>query len=333
MIKSLTAEQKTRFPEFVAKWTQIGLSTEPLNMKRVQQAFQIAFAQVNKPAPKAVHCTSPLAACLTRGVLASVRESVRASVLDSVSASVRESVSASVRDSVSESVRDSVSASVSESVRASVLDSVSASVSAYWWYDFGQYASYWLSFYDYCHEVLGVDNAKLSGNEAICCEAGWSWVFWKLALVSEKPIAIHRNARGQLHKDGALALEHSDGWGVYALNGIRMKSDYILTPAEKISPETVLAETNADIRRELIRKVGIERMLAKLPHKRMDKRGNYELLSINLGNGATDARYLRMLNPSVGVWHLEGVAPECDTITKSLNWRNQHFHTNAEILT
>ncbi len=181
--------------------------------------------------------------------------------------------------------------------------------------------------------VLAVDNSVLKGNELICREAGWSILFEKLALVCEKPTAIHRNERGQLHKDGSLALAHSDGWGVYALNGVRMKPEYVLTPEEKINPMDVLKEENADQRRELIRKVGIGRMKAALPHKTMDKRGDYELLSINLGEGAPDARYLQMVNPSIGVLHLEGVAPECDTIEKSLNWRNQNFHTNAEILT
>jgi hypothetical protein len=95
----------------------------------------------------------------------------------------------------------------------------------------------------------------------------------------------------------------------------------------------VLAEQHADVRRELIRMVGVERMLAKLPHKRLDKCGDYELFSINLGNGVTDARYLKMSNPSVSAWHIEGVSPECDTIEKSLNWRNNNWHVNADILT
>ena len=117
------------------------------------------------------------------------------------------------------------------------------------------------------------------------------------------------------------------------LNGVRMPADYVETPAEKMSPDTVLREKNADVRRELLRKVGIERMLAKLPHKSMDRRGNYELLSVRLSDQVPDARYLRMLNPSIGVWHLEGVDPECKTVGESLNWRNQQWHDDAEVLT
>ena len=30
-----------------------------------------------------------------------------------------------------------------------------------------------------------------------------------------------------------------------------------------------------------------------------------------------------MLNPSIGIWHVEGVAPACLTVEQALNWRNQ----------
>jgi len=100
-----------------------------------------------------------------------------------------------------------------------------------------------------------------------------------------------------------------------------MKPEHVLTAAEKIEPKTVLAEANADVRRELIRKVGIERMLAQLPHKVLHKRGNYELLSVDLPQIANDIRYLKMLNPSVGCWHLEGCDPACQTVEQAINWR------------
>jgi hypothetical protein len=105
------------------------------------------------------------------------------------------------------------------------------------------------------------------------------------------------------------------------------------TPAEKITPRQVLGEENADVRRELIRKVGIERMLNALPHSLLDSQTNYELYSVNLGQGAKSAKYLKMTNPSVGCYHLEGVAPECDTVDSALRWRNSQWFAEAEALT
>jgi hypothetical protein len=162
---------------------------------------------------------------------------------------------------------------------------------------------------------------------------GWWHPFGNICFLCERPSVQSINAQGRLHLNNGPALLCRDGFPIYALNGIRMKPEHVLTTAEMLSPETVLAETNADIRRELIRKVGVERMLAKLPHKVLEKRGNYELLSIRLSDEVRDARYLKMINPSVGCFHVEGVAPECKTVNESLNWRNSQWFENAEALT
>jgi hypothetical protein len=237
-----------------------------------------------------------------------------------------------VRDSVGASVRASVGASVRDSVWASVRDSVWDSV---WDSGYGQHDANWLGFYDFFKEACNLKSQteKLLGLWGISLNAGWWLPHQKICWISERHNSLHRNSQGRLHRDGAAALTYPDGWCLFRLNGIPMKPEHVLTPAEKISPESVLAEPNADCRRELLRKVGIERMLAKLPHKSMDKRGNYELLSVRLSDEVRDARFLRMLNPSVSCWHLEGVDPSCKTITESLNWRNQNWHEDAEILT
>jgi hypothetical protein len=200
---------------------------------------------------------------------------------------------------------------------------------------YGQHDANWLGFYEFFKEVCGLDNqtAKLDGLWKIAKGAGWFLPHAKLCWVSERHNSLQRDERGRLHRDGGMALSYPDGWGIFALHGIRMNPEYVLTPAEKIDPQTVLAEPNADQRRELIRKIGVERMLSKLPHKSLNKSGDYQLLSVRLSDEVTDARYLRMLNPSVGVWHLEGVDPSCGTVAEALNWRNQRWHENAEILT
>lgn len=126
---------------------------------------------------------------------------------------------------------------------------------------------------------------------------------------------------------------YPDGFSIWALNGVRMDQKWAETPAEKINPSEALAIKNAEVRREMIRKVGIDRMLSGLKHRILEKRDKYELLSIQLSDEVQDARYLKMINPSIGVFHVEGVAPECSTIEKALNWRNQNYFENAEVLT
>jgi hypothetical protein len=133
---------------------------------------------------------------------------------------------------------------------------------------------------------------------------------------------LRLNGAGLLHCEDGPALSYPDGWSIYALNGVRFEeSTWVKTKAEDLDPKTIAVVVNAEQRRELIRKVGVERMLIALKSVSLDVDGTYELLSVNLGGEVTDARYLKMLNPSIGVWHLEGVDPKCKTVQAALNWR------------
>lgn len=53
----------------------------------------------------------------------------------------------------------------------------------------------------------------------------------------------------------------------------------------------------------------------------VDQDGDYELLWLGLEDGRTRP-YLKMKNPSIGVYHIEGVHPTCRTVRQALNWRN-----------
>ena len=124
-----------------------------------------------------------------------------------------------------------------------------------------------------------------------------------------------------MHKDGGLALAYRDGWGIHALNGVRMEPWMVETHAEDIDPKKVLSVENVEQRRELIRKIGVERFIQAAEAKVLDKKGDYELLNVELSPTIRNARYLKMLNPSVGVWHVEGVHPSCETVSHAINWR------------
>jgi hypothetical protein len=118
-----------------------------------------------------------------------------------------------------------------------------------------------------------------------------------------------------------MAVEYADGWGFYSLNGIRMKPEYVLTPAAELKPETVLKEKSVDVRRELLRKVGVIQMVSH--GKVVEESGYYKLVDMSpVFTGIRYAPHLLMKNPSVDdTWHLEGVHPQCETIQQAINWR------------
>src|ERR1700733_11086145 len=111
-VSKLTAEQTARFPEFVEKWTRIGLATEPAARLAAEEGIRKAYARAKLAPPRVVWCGSPMAMVVTCGVVETIAKDPKKFFGDSV------------RDSVGDSVWDSVGASVGASVGDSVWDSV-----------------------------------------------------------------------------------------------------------------------------------------------------------------------------------------------------------------
>jgi len=126
----------------------------------------------------------------------------------------------------------------------------------------------------------------------------------------------------QIHRDLLPAIIWADGEKEYWLNGVKCSEEIITTKSEQLNPELLLKEQNAEIRREIVRKIGIERVCQKLNAKCINKKWDYELLLLDLGDGR-NRPYLKMKNPSIGTYHLEGISPEIKTVEEALNWRNQ----------
>lgn len=144
--------------------------------------------------------------------------------------------------------------------------------------------------------------------------------FDDVCLISQKPTKIIRNERG-LHCNTGPALEYNDGFKIWALNGVVLPEEYVTTPWNKLDPKAILTERNAEIRRELVRKIGIERIIEKLGAEVIDSQGNYDLLLLDIGDN-NKRPYLKMKNPSIGTYHVEGVEPRIRTVKDALIWRN-----------
>ncbi len=289
-----------------------------------------------------------------------VRAQVRDQVSDQVSAQVSDQVSAQVLDQVS----DQVSAQVSDQVRAQVLAQVSAQVLAQvndqvsdqvlaqvlaqvldqvrdlaglMWYEIipwlsGHFDAAHFSYYDFWEKECGIQYKQkfLMDIYKKTSKLGPIYPIENFCIVSAKPKQIHL-LNGRIHHVKKPAVEYAD-MKVWALNGVRVPEEIVKTPAEQLDPAIILKTTNAEVRREIVRKIGIERMIVKLGAKSLDKSadGVYELLNINLGDGRVRP-YLKMRNPSIATWHVEGVHPNCKTVAEALEWRNQSKEAPAQL--
>jgi hypothetical protein len=93
------------------------------------------------------------------------------------------------------------------------------------------------------------------------------------------------------------------------------------TPANEITKKMIFDEKNVDVRREIIRRIGKERLLEVLDYSVLDKMDDYKLITFDIGDGRVRP-FLLMVNPSIGVQHVEGVSPEIITVKAALAWRN-----------
>jgi internalin A len=187
----------------------------------------------------------------------------------------------------------------------------------------GQFNASIFAFYDFMFEVMGVKiKPELLQKYQIwkrTAEYGPIWPLEKLCIVCRRPQAIHKKGE-QLHRETGPAVQYPR-YGVYALNGVRVPEWLVMTKESEITGDTILKEDNAEIRREIIRKIGVERVVRDLGAECIDKEGEYELLLLDLQDGRKRP-YLKMQNPSIDAVHIEGVHPDCRTVQAALRWRN-----------
>jgi len=135
---------------------------------------------------------------------------------------------------------------------------------------------------------------------------------------------LKRNDKRQLHSENSPALE-CDLEDLYYLNNIMVPAWLVNTDAGKIDPKLALIEKNVDVQREIIRKVGAERMLKACNAETLDvfidhhtKGGNeYKLMRMKVGT--INRKYLYFEHASLpGVWYAQPIPP---TVKKAIHGR------------
>lgn len=120
----------------------------------------------------------------------------------------------------------------------------------------GQHDAAWLSAFD-------TDaGSPLAGLAAVAREAGWWWPYENLAVLSERPTALHRDEAGRLDCGDGPAVGYSDGFGLYAWRGMPVPGEF-LDELVSLTPERIRSEENAELRRVMLEHYGYDRYLAE----------------------------------------------------------------------
>lgn len=307
MITELTKEQTDRFPEFVDRWTKIGLSCEPLDDEKVKAAIHKLYACGGINPPKEIKIVdSPYAGVIMATML---RKGIKDE--EKIKKTTEEMLNCLFQQK--KPMKDA-------------LKELNGVI-------FGNQSVSWLSFYSYMREVVGLvkETDSLAGLFEVAETCGWVFPYDTIAIVCRRPVEINLRADGQLHKDGGMAIKYPDGWGIYYMNGVSVPKWLAETPKEDIDPNKLIKISNVQVRAEFVKKVGVLPLFLKLPNKIIDEdiKNQYWLRSLEIN----DRNYcaLQMVNPSTGEDHIEFVTNDCQTVQDAIAFRNQRAFAGKTI--
>jgi hypothetical protein len=262
-IDKLTPEQQARFDEWADRWIEVGLRTGNADRPRFEQAVRDCYRYAGLLPPRTiVWTTSPLVVALAGPIASYVLASLRR---DGV-------VDAAVGGAVDGAVGGAVGAAVGGAVRKTIA----ALYLHRFWGQFGVGGWYWGGAWtSYFREIAGLELPgdlwdRARAYEATMESACWWFPHRDFVIVSERPQRIARELtdparpRGwgshRLHATDGPAVSFSDGWGVYAVHGVRVPAQVVERP-DSLSPKLILAERNVEVRRVMLELFGMDRFV------------------------------------------------------------------------
>jgi internalin A len=152
-------------------------------------------------------------------------------------------------------------------------------------------------------------------------ECGWIFPFENICLVCDRPLHIRFDAENRLHAEGEPAIAFADGYSLYFHHGVKLPENYGKLHPDLWQAEWLLSESNAEIRRLLIERIGYDRICCELQAVELDSSQQYTLLKID--NADVEPIYLlKMTCPSTGHIHALRVPPDVTSATEAIRWVN-----------
>ncbi|MGW3726620.1 DUF6745 domain-containing protein [Streptomyces sp. NPDC000851] len=268
-----TAPMDTKVLDTMVRWREVAAATGPADRAAAEGGVRLAYRLAGLPEPeRIVWAGSPregaaLAARLTAEGAAgrSVRDKVRTRPWAVARACVADRLGPAgwaehwtltgaqlwnSTVSLTERIRTGVvEASTGvpggeQTVRLVLLDAV-----------LGQYDAAWLAAFD------GQDGGEaLDGIAAVARAAGWWWPYEKTAVITERPVELHRDEAGRLHRGDGPALAFPDGFALHAWHGMPVPAAF-LDGLATLTPRRIREEENAELRRVMLEHYGYDRYL------------------------------------------------------------------------
>ncbi len=342
-IERLTPEQGAALLQWRDRYLRHGISCEPADRPRAEAAIAAAYRRVGREPVPVIWVDSPLTASLLLHVfeqLALPESSLGSSLESSLGSSLRSSLWSSLGSSLWSLLESSLWSSLESSLGSSLWSSEIQPQYTYWW---GSMDLSWIAFYRFIGEILGVayspdahDGLRLMDEIGQSC--GWWYPRDGLCVACERPEAVRmeptgQNAAHRLHSADGPAVRFRDGWGIYVWHGVTLPpqiGEKLIERPDEIARDDVLKETNAEVRRVMMERLGSDRFaeMLELVEIHREEYGHPEMrqTAILLRTKEPDPvagehiQFVRVVCPSTGrVYHL-CVPPTITTALEGVGW-------------
>jgi hypothetical protein len=102
-------------------------------------------------------------------------------------------------------------------------------------------------------------------------------------MVCNRPEFIKRDDQGRLHSESTMSIRFRDGWGLYHWHGVEVDREIVVEPW-KLTAKRALAERNAEKRRVIVERIGMERFIAEAGAKKIHTHEIGELFRIEIAD-------------------------------------------------
>lgn len=128
---------------------------------------------------------------------------------------------------------------------------------------FGYHEAGWLSYYDFMLEVLNIEVCKkLEGLIGLAKNCGWWSPYDDCVIFQHRHDELHTDENFRLHNESGPAVKYRDGYSVWAINGIRVNKQIVMSP-ETLTIQEINSESNQDVRSIMVNRFGWPRYLTE----------------------------------------------------------------------
>lgn len=326
IITELTADQKAQIRTYRDKWKQIALSTEPINQEEAKKAIKRAYWLISTANSASTFCRNPDVDSDLNILLIKAWDCLRNSLIKQIKGQLSSSVLYSLIQDLYQPLKEELRQPLSQIFGVWLGSWTGRSSPLYLSFCLGPEA--WACeglFIDYCISVLNCvpDPQKWEVFQELTHHCGWIIPSDQGLRVCDRAYQLRVDAANRPHAEGEPALEFKDGFGLYAYHGIPLPERYGKVHPEQWQAAWILEETNAELRRVLIDRIGYNRICQELEADELDSWKEYTLLRVKNWQFTNEAvLLLKMTCPSTRHIHALRVPPDLTTARGAIQWIN-----------